>query len=80
MTMDGYYCRDKDCPHRWCWAPGRYEHRGATGHSGSHNTGNYTRTCMYNAYHACPSPLPSPYETDDDYYDRIKSDEKREMP
>lgn len=63
MYIDGYYCVDEGCPKKWCWAPGRYEHRATTGR-GSRNTNRFSLTCMYNAYHGCPSPLPLPGEDD----------------
>lgn len=37
-----------------CFAPGMYQHRGATGSSGSRNTGQETGMCMTQAYHGCP--------------------------
>lgn len=46
-----------DCLGRRCFAPGNYEHRGAT-LSGSRNTGRYSACCMNRAYHGCPHPLP----------------------
>ncbi len=49
-----YSMNDRDCIGRECFAPGRYESRGAT-MSGSRNTGNYTNECMTRAYHGCPS-------------------------
>ena len=36
-----------------CFAPGRYEHRGACG-SGSRNTGHFTLGCLTNLYRGCP--------------------------
>jgi len=75
MYIDGYYCIDEDCPKRWCWAPGKYEHRGATGRGESHNTGVYTQTCMHNAYHGCPFPVPEKGESRDDYCKRAKLQE-----
>jgi hypothetical protein len=36
-----------------CFAPGRFESRGAT-LSGSHNTGHFELCCMNNAYRGCP--------------------------
>lgn len=43
-----------DCIGAACWAPGLYQHRGAT-MSGSRNTGAASPCCMNNAYHGCPS-------------------------
>jgi len=48
---------DADCIGRRCFAPGSYQHRGATA-SGSRNTGDYSNCCMNRAYHGCPYPLP----------------------
>lgn len=39
-----------------CWAPGMYQHRGAT-MSGSRNSGSPdTPCCLNRAYHGCPQP------------------------
>lgn len=59
MIVQGYDCRDKDCPKRPCWSPGNYQHRGATS-SGSRNTGAYSKECMERAYRGCPQPIPKP--------------------
>ena len=59
MKIKGYECLDKQCPKRWCWSPGEYQHRGATS-SGSQSTGAKTKTCMERAYRGCPQPLPEP--------------------
>ena len=56
MKIKGYDARDKNCVRRWCWSPGRYEHRGAM-LSGSRNTGNYSLECMHRAYHGCPRSI-----------------------
>ena len=48
-----YWFRDRQCIGLECWAPGRYQHRGAT-LAGSRNTGGETLCCMTNAYHGCP--------------------------
>jgi hypothetical protein len=61
VTIDGIECLDKQCDKRWCWQPGLYQHRGATG-AGSRNTGDYSKTCMERAYRGCPTPLPAPGE------------------
>lgn len=58
-NKNGYYVIDKDCIGRFCFQPGQYQHRAATS-SGSRATGAYSFTCMHNAYHGCPSPLPEP--------------------
>lgn len=58
-SKDRYFCLDAECLGRKCFAPGKFQHRGAT-LSGSRNTGSYSLTCMNNAYHGCPSPLPEP--------------------
>lgn len=42
-----------DCLGRECFAPGEYQHRGAT-MSGSRNTGEYSLCCMTRAYRSCP--------------------------
>jgi len=60
VKIKGYDALDKFCPQRWCWSPGNYEHRGATGSSGSRNTGSSTKCCLENAYRGCPQPLPEP--------------------
>jgi hypothetical protein len=41
------------CLGRKCFAPGSYQHRGAT-LSGSRNTGAYSDCCMNRAYRGCP--------------------------
>lgn len=61
MNVKGYDCLDGKCPKRWCWSPGRYQHRGAT-MSGSRNTGHYSNQCLHRAYHGCPQPIPEPGE------------------
>lgn len=44
------------CIEAKCWAPGMYQHRGATP-SGSRNSGSPdTACCLNNAYHGCPQP------------------------
>lgn len=70
MRVQGFDALDEDCPKRWCWAPGRYQHRGATGSGGSRNTGMASKCCLTCAYRGCPSPLPklgepSPWGDDD---------------
>lgn len=43
-----------ECIGAQCWAPGMYQHRGAT-MSGSRNTGSPdTPCCLNRAYHGCP--------------------------
>ena len=59
MPVNGYAALDAQCPKRWCWQPGDYQHRGASV-SGSRNTGAVTRCCLRRAYHGCPLPLPTP--------------------
>ena len=49
-----YDFRDNECIGRKCWAPGLYQHRGAT-LSGSRNSGSSdTPCCMNREYHGCP--------------------------
>jgi len=48
-----FYFVDERCIGRECWAPGLYQHRGAT-LAGSRNTGNDSPMCLRNAYHGCP--------------------------
>ena len=60
MKVEGYECLDGQCPKRWCWSPGSYQHRGATGSGGSRNTGSVSRQCLERAYRGCPDPLPAP--------------------
>jgi hypothetical protein len=49
-----YAFADAKCIGRKCWAPGLYQHRGAT-LSGSRNTGSPdSPCCMSRAYHGCP--------------------------
>lgn len=48
-----YAFADPLCIGRQCWAPGVYQHRGAT-LSGSRNTGATSPCCMTRAYHGCP--------------------------
>lgn len=44
------------CIEATCWAPGMYQHRGATT-SGSRNSGSTdTPCCLNRAYHGCPQP------------------------
>lgn len=61
-TKQKFFVLDHDCLGRECFAPGKFQHRGATGGGSSRNTGAYSNTCMNNAYHGCPSPLPEPTE------------------
>ena len=50
-----YSFSDERCIEAKCWAPGLYQHRGATA-SGSRNTGSLDDpTCLNRAYHGCPS-------------------------
>ena len=49
-----YKVLDRDCIGRACFAAGLYEHRGATGSSGSRSTGRRTACCLTRAYHGCP--------------------------
>ena len=58
MLVQGHDARDQTCPCRVCWAPGLYEHRGAT-LSGSRNTGSRTKECLHRANHGCPIPIPA---------------------
>lgn len=51
---DRYWMVDRQCIGRDCFAPGRFQHRSATMGGGSRNTGDYSLTCMRNAYHGCP--------------------------
>ena len=49
----------RECLGRTCFAPGTYQHRGASGMGqGSHATGQYSDCCMNRAYHGCPYELP----------------------
>lgn len=49
---DGHKCLGYEC-----FAPGNYQHRGAT-MSGSRNTSSSpTPCCLTNAYHGCPDDL-----------------------
>jgi hypothetical protein len=73
MKIKGYYCVDKDCPKRWCWIPGEYQHM-SCGMKGKRNTGHVSKTCMHNAYHGCPDPFPKEKENLEDYKKR-KSEE-----
>lgn len=57
MIVKGFDALDKHCPHRPCWQPGEYQHRGAS-MSGSRNTGAVTRCCLRRAYRGCPDPIP----------------------
>jgi hypothetical protein len=50
-------CAEAGCLGRPCFAPGSYQHRGAT-ISGSRNTGAYSDCCMNRAYHGCPMTMP----------------------
>lgn len=51
-----YWFVDAKCIEATFWAPGLYQHRGAT-MSGSRNTGTPdSPRCMNNAYHGCPHP------------------------
>lgn len=65
-----YDFRDKSCIGLACWAPGQFQHRGAT-MSGSRNTGSSTACCLNRAYHGCPTPIPA---VDDAVAVRRKSD------
>ncbi len=49
-----YWMLAPNCIGMPCFAPGVYQHRGAT-LSGSRNTGSTSATCMTNAYRGCPS-------------------------
>ena len=73
MIIKGFDCRDSDCPLRWCWSPGNYEHRGATS-AGSRNTGSYSKECMERAYRGCPQPIPDSSQTEDQYYVAMRED------
>jgi len=61
-----YSFSDALCIGRKCWAPGMYQHRGAT-LSGSRNTGSPdTPCCLNRAYCGCPSgPVGERKEFDD---------------
>jgi hypothetical protein len=63
-----YDFRDAKCIEADCWAPGEYFTRGATGGSGSRNTGRSSFCCMRRAYHGCP---------DDIVYDIGKAQERK---
>jgi hypothetical protein len=52
---------DQVCLGRACWAPGHFQHRGAT-MSGSRSTGASSATCMRRAYHGCPNDDDRPYD------------------
>jgi hypothetical protein len=60
MKVKGHDALDAQCPRRWCWAPGNYQHRGACGGGGSRNTGAVSSCCLERAYRGCPQPLPEP--------------------
>ena len=75
--IKGYFCSREKCDKRWCWSPGRFEHRGAT-KSGSHNTGNFSKTCMHNAYHGCPHPIPEINESHQDWVKRLSAPGKEQ--
>ena len=51
-----YQMLDAQCIGRGCFAPGLYQHRGATS-SGSKNSGE-SRRCIHQAYHGCPAVRP----------------------
>ena len=69
MKVKGHDAKDKDCPKRWCWAPGSYQVRGATS-SGSTFTGRYFKCCLHRAYHGCPYPDPLIGETNQEWRKR----------
>lgn len=48
-----YAFHDVECLAADCWAPGRYQHRGATS-CGSRTTGAVTSCCLTRAYRGCP--------------------------
>lgn len=48
-----YHVRDPLCIGYPCFAPGKYQHRGATG-SRSKDSGASSHTCMTRAYWGCP--------------------------
>jgi hypothetical protein len=51
-----YYVVSLDCLGCKCFAPGHYQHRGASGGgNGTHATGAVSPCCLTNAYHGCPS-------------------------
>ena len=51
-----YWMIDRKCIGRSCFAPGRFETRGASGAGmGTHATGHFSLRCMRNAYHGCPN-------------------------
>ena len=50
-----YEFHDERCIGRFCWAPGSFQHRGASGAGmGTHATGHYSDCCMTRAYRGCP--------------------------
>ena len=50
-----YEMQMRKCIGCTCFSPGMYQHRGATGSSGSRNTGHDSATCMHSAYRGCPA-------------------------
>lgn len=72
MNIKGYDFLDKDCPKRFCYKPGEYQHRGATGGGSSRNTGHTSKCCMERAYRGCPDPLPELRQSSDSYYGRAE--------
>ena len=54
---------DARCIEAACWAPGRYQHRGAT-MSGSRNTGAVSACCMSRAYRGCPGEESRGYDVE----------------
>ncbi len=51
-----YDFRDRKCLWATCWAPGLFQHRGAT-LAGSRATGSYTPCCVNRANHGCPKQV-----------------------
>ena len=56
-----YAFLERECIRAKCWAPGHYQHRGATG-DGSRNTGDPSACCMRRAYHGCPDDSEREYD------------------
>lgn len=70
MEIRGYHCIDKDCPKRWRWQPGVFSHQ-ASFWDTYKGIDERCKTCLYNAYHGCPHPLPLRGESSKDYFARI---------
>jgi len=50
-----YDVLNADCIGCSCLQLGLFQHRGATGASGSRNTGKMSPCCMWRAYRGCPN-------------------------